>query len=420
MIKWVKTFKAYERLLNSIHCRAISPGSILLWFGEYKGHEIRKVYNPSAKGGGRRWAWYLNNTVWAPLLRQIEQDYLEWLDMHRRESGTHRAAPVILNPVGEALGPWDDGVASEDESSDDMDSFIATSDEGEISDWGTEELDSGSEHDTGGNSEDPDVQRGSQGDTDQEGSSSPPFPDVHELIGRATARSRLDPTTPQDKPISLDQEDDSDDMALAPSSTSQRTPKNQASTGVAPYNPASLDRDEDSDDEPLLPSSTSRKHRGQEQTACVSNGNLLSPTYDRDSDDEPLIPNNASQRKASEHRSQRNAKRPYPTDHTDGIESSISPTLGSKRRRLTPDTETLKNGRRVGMHTRSAGYGGSGSATRTPNTASRSSGKHQEILGWLHKDSHENTEDSSDDDYSYFPTTSSKRARPKACPYIVH
>jgi hypothetical protein len=77
MIKWMKAFKAYERLLNSIHRRAISPGSILLWFGEYKGHEIRKVYNPSAKGGGRRWAWYLKNTVWAPLLRQIEQDYLE-------------------------------------------------------------------------------------------------------------------------------------------------------------------------------------------------------------------------------------------------------------------------------------------------------------------------------------------------------
>ena len=181
-----------------------------------------------------------------------------------------------------------------------------------------------------------------------------------------------------------------------------------------------LDRDEDSDDEPLLPSSTSRKHRGQEQTACVSNGNLLSPTYDRDSDDEPLIPNNASQRKASEHRSQRNAKRPYPTDHTDGIESSISPTLGSKRRRLTPDTETLKKGRRVGMHTRSAGYEGSGSAARTPNTTSRSLGKHQEVLGWLHRESHENTEESSDDDYSPFPATSSKRARPKACPYIVH
>jgi hypothetical protein len=388
----MRAFKAYERLLNSIHRRAISPGSILLWFGEYKGHEIRKVYNPSAKGGGRRWAWYLNNTVWAPLLRQIEQDYLEWLDMHRRESGTHRAAPVILNPVGEALGPWDDGVASEDESSDDMDSFIATSDEGEISDWETEEFNSGSEHDTGtaeGGS--PNAQRGSLGDTDQEGPSSPSFPDVHELIGRATARSRLVPSTPHqdlarpslDKPVSLDQEDDSDDIALVPSSTSQRTPKHQASTGVAPYSPASLDRDEDSDDEPLMPS-------------------------------------NASRRKAREHRSQRNAKRPYPTDHTAGFEGSTSPTLGSKRRRLTPDTETLKNGRRVGMHTRSAGYGGSGSAARTPNTASRSSGKHQEILGWLHKDSHENTEDSSDDDYSYFPTTSSKRARPKACPYIVH
>jgi hypothetical protein len=388
----MRAFKAYERLLNSIHRRAISPGSILLWFGEYKGHEIRKVYNPSAKGGGRRWAWYLKNTVWAPLLRQIEQDYLEWLDMHRREPGSHRAAPVILNPVGEALGPWDDGVASEDESSDDMDSFIATTDEGEISDRETEEFDSGSEHDTGtaeGGS--PNAQRGSLGDRDQEGSSSPSFPDVHELVVRATARSQLVPSTPHrhlagpllDKPISLDREDDSDDMAPVPSSTSQRTPKHQASTGVAPYSPASLDRDEDSDDEPLVPS-------------------------------------NASRRKAREHRSQRNAKRPYPTGHTDGIESSTSPTLGSKRRLLTPDTETLKKGRRVGMHTRSAGYGESGSAARTPNTASRSPGKHQEVLGWLHKDSHENTEDSSDDDYSHFPTTSSKRARPKASPYIVH
>jgi hypothetical protein len=299
---------------------------------------------------------------------------------------------VILNPVGEALGPRDDEVASEDESSDDMDSFIATSDEGEISDWGTEEFDSGSEHDTGtASGGSPNAQRGSLGETDQEGSSSPLFPDVHELIGRATARSRLVPSIPHrdlarpslDKPISLDQEDDSNDMALVPSSTSQKTPKRQASTGVAPYSPASLDRDEDSDDEPLVPS-------------------------------------NASRRKPREHRPQRNAKRPYPADHTVGFKSSTSPTLGSKRRRLTPHTETLKKGRRVGMHTRSAGYGESGSAARTPNTASRSSGKHQEILGWLHKDSQENTEDSSDDDYSHFPTTSSERARPKACPYIVH
>jgi hypothetical protein len=424
MIKWMKVFKAYDRLLNSINRRAISLGSILLWFGEYKGHEIRKVYNPCARGGGRR--WYMNNTVWGYLLTQIEQDYLEWLDTHRRESGSHRAAPVILNPVGEALGPWDDGVASEDESSDDMDNFIATSDEGKISDWGTDEFTSGSEHDTGGGLEDPDSQRGSQGDIDQEEPSSSSLPDVRDPIGRSMASSRLVPSTfhrnlagpSHDKPISLDQKDESDDMALVPSSTSQGTPKHQSSTDVAPDSPASLDREADSDDEPFIPSSTSRKHRSQEQAACGSNDNLLSPTYDRDSDNEPLIPSNASRRKASELHSQRNAKRPYPTDQIDGIERPTSFTLSAKRRRLAPDTETRKKARCVGIHTRSARYEESGSAALTPDTASRASGKHKEVLGWL--GSHENTEDSSDDDYSHFPTTPSKRARSKACPYIVH
>jgi hypothetical protein len=112
MVKWTKTFKAYERFLRSKHRREISPGSILFWFGGDKEREIRSVCNLDAKGGGRLWRWYIKNTVWAPLLRQIEQDYREWRDTHRRVSGSHRAARVILNPVGEALGPWDDGVAS--------------------------------------------------------------------------------------------------------------------------------------------------------------------------------------------------------------------------------------------------------------------------------------------------------------------
>jgi hypothetical protein len=428
MIKWMKAFKAYEKYLDSIRRRAISPGSILLWFGDYKGHEIRKVYNPSARGGGRRWTWYMKNIVWAPLLRQIEQDYLEWLDTHRRVSGSHKEVGVILNPVGEALGPWDDGVASEDESSDDMGSFIAISDEGEISDCGADEFDSGTEHDTGIAEGSPDSQRGSHGDTDQEGSSSSSFPDAHDLINRAMARSRLVTLTShrnlagpkQDRPISLDQEDDSDDMPLVPMSTSQRSPKQQASTGLVPHNPASLDCEEDSDDEPLKPSSTSRKDRSLKQVASVSNDNHLWPDYGTDSDDEPLLPSNASRRKACKRRSQRNAKRPYPADQTNDIENSTSHTLISKRRRLTPDTETRKKGHHVGLHTKSAGYEESGSATRTPNTKSRSSGKHQEVLGWLHKENHKNSEDSSDANYSHFPTTPSKRARAKASPYIIH
>jgi hypothetical protein len=173
---------------------------------------------------------------------------------------------------------------------------------------GNRRIHSGSEHDPGTAGGSPDTQRGSQGDTDQEGSTSSSFPDAHDLISRATASSRLVPSTfhrdlggpSQDRPISLDQEDDSDDMALVPLTNSQRTPKHQASRGLAPYSPASLDREEDSDDEPLLPSSTSRKDRSLKQAACVSNENYLSPAYGTDSDDEPLVPSNASRRKASE------------------------------------------------------------------------------------------------------------------------
>ncbi|KAI1878989.1 hypothetical protein JX265_003166 [Neoarthrinium moseri] len=81
--------------------------STIVWFGEYKGHEIRKL----PRG---RWRWLLNNCdKW----RRSLQDIL------RRHS-------ALLDPVGKRLGPQDDGIASDNDESYNSDGgFVVKTDE---------------------------------------------------------------------------------------------------------------------------------------------------------------------------------------------------------------------------------------------------------------------------------------------------
>jgi len=82
-----------------------SPMSTIIWFGKYKGHEIRQHYNAS-----RRWEWFVaKNIVWKPDLEEIEARFEKWLEKRpARKTHTSRSAPNIINPRGKLLGRWDD------------------------------------------------------------------------------------------------------------------------------------------------------------------------------------------------------------------------------------------------------------------------------------------------------------------------
>ncbi|TGO32763.1 hypothetical protein BHYA_0290g00020 [Botrytis hyacinthi] len=107
-----------------------SPGSIPIWFGKDKGSEFRKIY----KSQPQKWSWLLENTRWAPILKAIAREFDEWLLKNPpRQQSASRNRPVIVNPVGERLGPDDDGVASDDGSYISDGSFVVP-DEDESSD----------------------------------------------------------------------------------------------------------------------------------------------------------------------------------------------------------------------------------------------------------------------------------------------
>ena len=84
-----------------------------IWFGKFKGHEMRVLYQASWK-----WRWLLKNCErWRDDLEDIERRYLIWKSRQapRRQLGpaAQRAAPNIVHPVGERLDCRDDGAASD-------------------------------------------------------------------------------------------------------------------------------------------------------------------------------------------------------------------------------------------------------------------------------------------------------------------
>ncbi|KAF7939375.1 uncharacterized protein EAE97_007455 [Botrytis byssoidea] len=119
--KAIPNIRKFKELKDTYDSRLIlkkmrtskSPGSIPIWFGEDKGREFRKIYDSQP----RQWRKRLKICRWAPILKAIAREYEECkLSRPPRKQAASRNKPVIVNPVGERLGPADDGVASDDES----------------------------------------------------------------------------------------------------------------------------------------------------------------------------------------------------------------------------------------------------------------------------------------------------------------
>ncbi|ETS79496.1 hypothetical protein PFICI_09349 [Pestalotiopsis fici W106-1] len=114
-----------------------SPLSAPIWFGKYRGHELRILYTRP-----RRWRWLMDNCgKWRRALLDMIRRYELWRELHdpdwqyrrRRRRQTH--GRMIVNKVGERLLPRDDGPASDDDDSYATDSSFIVRD----SDMGTDQ-----------------------------------------------------------------------------------------------------------------------------------------------------------------------------------------------------------------------------------------------------------------------------------------
>jgi hypothetical protein len=90
-----------------------SPLSTIIWFGKYKGHEMRQHYKDNAP---KRWRWLLDNTDWRPDLEEIKLRHERWLARRPPRKARSKSTRDIVNPKGELLGSWNDEPTSSDES----------------------------------------------------------------------------------------------------------------------------------------------------------------------------------------------------------------------------------------------------------------------------------------------------------------
>ncbi|KAI0897841.1 hypothetical protein F4806DRAFT_507621 [Annulohypoxylon nitens] len=288
-----------------------SPLSTKVWFGKHQGHEIRVLYNAP-----RRWRWLVRNTVWGPELASIEQRFTAWRAKHPRRNPAPRARPVILNPVGEKLGLYDDRAASDNDEPYDTDGgFIVSDGEMEDSDWDEEEeeveifTDGEKSDDETTTLQDEDEEQNEQQHEeiartpsirDVDSDSDDSLPSVAEIVRRSATKKtpqlkqRFQPypnstpsrATRQRYIVSSDDDDDEDDdtpMFTPFISTGKikktggllrRPSKNSQSTVIV------LSSDSETGQQPP----TSRKNRGHKTPFQNAN------TAPIDSDDEPLVP----------------------------------------------------------------------------------------------------------------------------------
>ena len=87
-----------------------SPMSAVVWFGKYKGHELRVLYRAE-----RRWEWLLKTCgKWRSDLKDMARRYAIWKRKQPPRQYPRRRAPYeMVNRKGECLGPRDDRVASD-------------------------------------------------------------------------------------------------------------------------------------------------------------------------------------------------------------------------------------------------------------------------------------------------------------------
>lgn len=154
-------YDANKRFLNDVY-KSRSPGSEPIWFGKrYRGLRLDQVcerrsfirwcFDPQRKEGG--WVCQFLFSVSTKVshllviklyrLKDLDLRLKDWRQAHpeRRGPRQRRKAPNIQNPVGEAIGPWDDSLGSADEEDYDRDSFVQSdSDELEYSSSSDNEL----------------------------------------------------------------------------------------------------------------------------------------------------------------------------------------------------------------------------------------------------------------------------------------
>ncbi|KAG8217028.1 hypothetical protein J3R82DRAFT_7344 [Butyriboletus roseoflavus] len=139
-------YDANKRFLDDVY-KSRSPGSELIWFGKYRGHRLDQVYQ---RKGYMHWCFDPQRQESGPLSRFKDLVYRlqDWRLAHPERCGPRqrRKAPDIQNPVGEAIGPWDDSPGSADEDDYARDGFVQSdSDELEYSsDSDDEFMDDGS------------------------------------------------------------------------------------------------------------------------------------------------------------------------------------------------------------------------------------------------------------------------------------
>ena len=81
----------------------------------------------------RRWRYLVNyeGGKWRDDLLEIEQRYLLWRETHPGKEYAPRAPANVVHPMGEKLGPKDDGAASDNDEEYDSDGGFVVSDDQE-------------------------------------------------------------------------------------------------------------------------------------------------------------------------------------------------------------------------------------------------------------------------------------------------
>ncbi|KAI1138853.1 hypothetical protein F5Y05DRAFT_352633 [Hypoxylon sp. FL0543] len=232
---WVKYRHVHDEYMKWLD-EWKSPMSTKVWFGKYKGHELRVLYTRP-----RRWTWLLKNcTHWAPALKNIRDRYLVYKRKHPRRRPVSRAKPLILNPTGLSLGPRDDGLASDaDESYDSDDGFVVRSDE-EIEEEEGEESDHDDLFSDDEEQEEETIRIPSSPEVVNVDDSDDSLPSVNEIVQSSPAKRTPNKSRHGPSPYFMNR------------SRLQLTVPADGSSPTRPHVLSSSDDDDDDDDVPLI------------------------------------------------------------------------------------------------------------------------------------------------------------------------
>ncbi|OTB07846.1 hypothetical protein M426DRAFT_8443 [Hypoxylon sp. CI-4A] len=291
-----------------------SPLSTIVWFGKYQGHDVRLLYSRE-----RLWAWYTStDCYWAPELRDIGRRYLVWRKRHPRRRTFRRTPSKHQNRVGQKLGPWNDGAASDNDEDYDTDGGFVEMDGNETGE--DEDCDELEEEPT--DDEESEVyDDGEEASTDSE--------DVTMLDAPESPNT----STPNDATATNDDSDDSlpsvNELIARARTTprSQKTPRARAgpTTNNTPIQPRECANISDSDDEPLT--TPFRKNSSQRYSlrSPSKNNSFLTPIK------QPIL-------RSSPMKSQRSSYTVISSDDSDDGDQLIGKSPTKKHRADTSNT----------------------------------------------------------------------------------